>query len=69
MISLTEKSSSITFNIEPERITSVKNVKYSSDEEWAEITVDYVRKIAVKETFFDVINLMAKALMTEKERE
>lgn len=56
MISLTEKNG-ITFNIEPERITSVKNLTSAS-----EITIDYVDKIVVSEGFFDVINALTMAL-------
>ncbi len=67
MISLTEKNG-ITFDIEPERITSVKNLTYVGNESASEITIDYVNKVVVSEGFFDVINLMTKALMTEKKR-
>ncbi len=67
MISLTEKNG-ITFDIEPERITSVKNLTYVDDESASEITIDYVNKVVVSEGFFDVINLMTKALMTEYDR-
>lgn len=61
MISLTDETGT-AFDIDAERITSVKNVKYSGDEEGTEITVDYVRKIAVKETFFQVIAMMTMDL-------
>lgn len=67
MISLTEKNG-ITFDIEPERITSVKNLTYVGNESASEITIDYVDKVVVSESFFDVINLMTKALMTEYDR-
>lgn len=61
MISLTDRTGT-AFEIDAERITSVKNVKYSGDEEGAEITVDYVQKTAVKETFFQVIAMMTMDL-------
>lgn len=61
MISLTDRTGTV-FDIDAEHITSVKNVKYSGDEEGAEIMVDYVQKIAVNESFFEVIAMMTMDL-------
>lgn len=60
-MTLTDRTGT-AFDIDAERITSVKNVKHSGDEEGTEITVDYVQKVTVNESFFEVIAMMTMDL-------
>lgn len=61
MISLTDKTGT-AFDIDAERITSVKNVKYSGSEKGTKIIVDYVEEVDVNESFFEVIAMMTMDL-------